>query len=291
MSETATTARRVIVHQDDIGMCHGANQAFLDLFPLGQVSAGSVMVPCPWFLEIAQAAANDPSLDLGVHLTLNSEMSLYKWRPLTSPSRAAGLTDENGYLWPDVASTRRHCHPDAAEAEMRAQVDRALANGMDVTHLDAHMGSTFAPEFCDAYVRVGRDYRLPILLTPTLSVYSARNHLEGADEGPYDDAVAYARELGFVLVDLVLETDWHRTTSAEETYQALYASIQPGLTFMAMHFTAPGEIESIERGTSHIRTDEYELFRSDSFRQWLGGQGFELLGMRALRDDLRARWA
>jgi chitin disaccharide deacetylase len=289
MNEGATAARRVIIHQDDIGMCHGANQAFLDLFPLGQVGAGSVMVPCPWFLEIAQAAANDPSLDLGVHLTLNSEMQLYKWRPLTSPSRAAGLTDDNGYLWSDVASTRRHCHPDAAEAEMRAQVDRALANGVDVTHLDAHMGSTFAPEFCDAYVRLGRDYRLPILLTPTLSVYSARNHLEGADEAPFNDAVALARELGFVLVDLVLETDWHRTASAEETYQALYSSIQPGLTYMAMHFTAPGEIESIERGTSHIRTDEYALFRSESFRQWLDAQGFELLGMRALRDDLRAR--
>ena len=70
--------QRVVIHADDVGFCHGANRAFVELSKLGAITSGSVMVPCPWFTEIAQIAATDavsnaPSLDVGVHLTLTSE--------------------------------------------------------------------------------------------------------------------------------------------------------------------------------------------------------------------------
>ena len=161
----AKSRRRVVLHEDDVGMCHGANSAFLELVRLGVCSSGSVMVPCPWFLEIAEAAAADPSIDLGVHLTLNAEKRHYKWRPLTAPSPKSGLTDEHGFFHPDVATTRRKASPEAVETELRAQIDAAYAAGIDVTHLDAHMGAAFSPEFCDIYIRLGLEYRLPILLT------------------------------------------------------------------------------------------------------------------------------
>ena len=100
-------ARAVIPHVDDLGMCHGANRAFLDFARRGLVTCGSVMVPCPWFHEIAEAGAVDPSLDLGVHLTLTSEWEHYRWRPVSAVSRASGLIDPDGYFWRDVASLRR----------------------------------------------------------------------------------------------------------------------------------------------------------------------------------------
>src|SRR5918911_3709108 len=94
--------RAVILHVDDLAMCHGANRAYLELAAAGLVTCGSVMVPCPWFREIAEAA--DPKLDLGVHLTLTSEWPHYRWRPLSTASPASGLIDDEGYLWRDVAS-------------------------------------------------------------------------------------------------------------------------------------------------------------------------------------------
>ena len=96
--------------------------------------------------------------------------------------------------------------PTAVERELRAQVDRALAAGIDVTHLDAHMGSTLAPELCDVYLRLGRDYQLPVLMTTTLDAYSAKNHLEGATEDDYHPFVEQARQDGQPLFDVVLET-------------------------------------------------------------------------------------
>jgi predicted glycoside hydrolase/deacetylase ChbG (UPF0249 family) len=277
-------ARKVVVHQDDIGMCHGANQAFLELTSRGIVRSGSVMVPCPWFHEIARAALDDPTLDLGVHLTLNSEKPAYKWRPLTTPPAAAGLTDPNGFLWWDVASTRRHCDPAAAEVEMRAQVERALAAGIDVTHLDAHMGAALAPEFCGAYLRLGEEFDVPVLLTSQLAEYGPSEHLADADVAPYDATVARARALGFLVFDRVVETNWSRTTSAEEWYTALFTTMPPGLTFAAMHFNAPGDVEVIEPGSAHIRIAEYELFSDTAFCELLLALGIEFLGFRELRD-------
>ena len=84
-------ARALVLHIDDVGMCHGANVAFLELARSHSVTCGSIMVPCPWFREIASAAAQDPSLDLGVHLTLTSEWSQYRWGPLSTRSRTRPL--------------------------------------------------------------------------------------------------------------------------------------------------------------------------------------------------------
>src|SRR2546421_10608625 len=134
--------KRVVIHEDDVGMSHGANAAFVELSGLGTCSSGSVMVPCPWFPEAAEIAARDPRLDLGVHLTLTSEQKPYRWRPLTAPPPSAGMTDKFGYFWPDVPTARR-ASPAAVEAELRAQIETAVAAGIDITH----MGTAQMPEF------------------------------------------------------------------------------------------------------------------------------------------------
>ncbi|MEL6890254.1 MAG: ChbG/HpnK family deacetylase, partial [Actinomycetota bacterium] len=177
-------AQRMVIHADDVGFCHGANVAFVELSELGTITAGSVMVPCPWFTEIASIAAADadsrePTLDVGVHLTLTSEHRWYRWGPVSQPSRLAGLTDDIGNLWSTVAEVRAHAHPDAVEAEWRAQLDRALDAGIDVTHLDAHMGAALAPEWCDRYVALGAEYGVPALITSTFAGYGPQNHLRG----------------------------------------------------------------------------------------------------------------
>src|SRR5881275_3003167 len=157
-------ARAAILHVDDLGMCHAGNQAFLGLAARGLVTCGSVMVPCPWFREIAEAAAADPALDLGVHLTLTSEWEHYRWAPISTTSRASGLIDEDGYLWRDTASFRAHLVAEAAEAELRAQIEHATTAGLKPTHIDAHMAAAMLPELIDLHVRLAFDYGLvPVL--------------------------------------------------------------------------------------------------------------------------------
>jgi chitin disaccharide deacetylase len=248
------------------------------------------MVPCPWASEVAAAAATDPSLDLGVHLTLNAEQQWYRWRPVSQPPASAGLTDDDGYLWRTVAQVRANAHPDAVETEWRAQIDRALAWGVDVTHLDAHMGSALAPEWCDRYVAVGVEYGIPALITSTFAGYDPNNHLAGTTDEQFQAFVAQAAGAGMPVFGRVLETDFGRPRGGDHDYRAKLHSTAEALVYCAFHpcRPGPGEIEEIEPGSHHVRIDEYELFRSDEWLAWLRDQPFDVIGMRALRDEWRS---
>ena len=146
-------ARVLIPHLDDVAVGPGANRAFVELAGKGFVTTGSVMVPCAWFPEIVDLAKARPELDLGVHLTLTSESRACRWRPISTTAKVSGLIDDDGYMWPDVPALRRHAHKGAVAAECRAQVEAALAAGLDVTHLDTHMGAAAAPEFVEPHTQ------------------------------------------------------------------------------------------------------------------------------------------
>ena len=227
---------RIVLHQDDVGMCHGANIAFRELSALGSITSGSVMVPCPWFREAAEMAAANKSLDLGVHLTLTAEKEFYRWRPLTSASKLSGLVDDDGYMWRDVGSVRRNANIEAVALELRAQIDFALTSGFDVTHLDAHMGATLAPEFCAIYVALGVEYRLPVLITKSLSQYGPNNHITGVSDEQFAEFVVLAEDKRMPVFDRVLETNFGRPSSqslARDAYQEMFTKSKSGLTFAA----------------------------------------------------------
>lgn len=288
---------RIVIHEDDVAFCQGANDAFIELSRLGTVSAGSVMVPCPWFRDLAfRVAADEPigqaagrSIDLGVHLTLTSEHEGYRWAPITRPAVSAGLTDEHGDMWPRVHQVRERAHPDAVEEEWRGQIDRALAAGIDVTHLDAHMGAALAPEWCGRYVALGIEYGVPALITGTLDAYGPNNHLTGVAEETFAEFVRQARSAGMPVFDVVLETDFRRPRGAPVDYRAMLGSVTSELVYCAFHPCAPGpgEVERIDGEWWHVRTDEYGIFREDSWKAWLDDQPFEVIGMRELRDEFR----
>ncbi len=284
---------RLVIHADDVGMCHGANAAFVELSHRGGITSGSVMVPCPWFPEIAGLAASDDRLDVGVHLTLNAEKADYRWRPVSGLGKSSGLVDGDGYLWHSVADTRANAHPEAVETEWRAQIDTALAAGIDVTHVDAHMGSAFGPEWCDRYVNVGVDYDIPVLITRALSRYGPNNHLPDVNDADFDPFVAQATAAGMPVFDEVLETDFSRERSAPTAYEAMLTTPEVqahDLVFCAFHPNAPGpgEIEVIEPDTWHVRTDEHALFGTDEWLAFLDAAPFELTTMRELRAEYRA---
>lgn len=280
--------RALVIHEDDVGMTHGSNVAFRELSARGVVSSGSVMAPCPWFPETLAMAAAEPSLDLGVHLTLNSEKQPVKWRPLTRPPTSAGLTDEHGYFWPDPRSVRRNAEPEAVEAELRTQIEAAIAGGIDVTHLDAHCGAVMSPKLLPVYRRLGEDYDLPIVLMRRVTGGNPRPAGQPATSPEFDQAVDEAEARGEPVFDLFFETPWDRTAEAEPVYRDAIAGVPEGISFFAFHFNAPGDFEAVEPEFARFRTDEYALFSSGKVERMLADYGVELIGMREIRDRRRA---
>lgn len=110
----------------------------------------------PWFREIADAACAEFSLAVGVHLTLTSEWDACRWPPISTVSRVSGLIDGECYFWRDLDSVRRHLVPEAAEMELQAQVDRAIAFDIRLTYIDVHMAVVMLPDLLNAMCGLGR---------------------------------------------------------------------------------------------------------------------------------------
>jgi chitin disaccharide deacetylase len=280
--------RIVIPHLDDVAVGHGANRAFVDLAGGGFVTTGSVMVPCPWFPEIAQLAKEQPELDLGVHLTLTSESRRCRWRPISTTARISGLIDPDGFMWPDVPALRRHARKGAVEAECRAQIETALAAGLDVTHLDTHMGAAAAPEFADIYIALGREYRLPVLLTRHVASYTGVLDLGPVDPEFYRQLIRRLDTDGLPLIDRFAMGLALRQHGCEQAYRQMVGEASPGVTYLSLHCSTPGEVERMHPSDGAWRIAEYELCREPGFLAWVADQDVELIGFRAIRDRYRA---
>ncbi|HUP50477.1 MAG TPA: ChbG/HpnK family deacetylase, partial [Thermoanaerobaculia bacterium] len=107
-------AKLLIVHADDLGMAHSVNAASFRALETGLVNSASIMVPCPWLPEVAAYARRNPGADLGIHLTLTSEWTSFRWGPLLGANRVPSLLDGSGYLY-------------LTESEAAAKIDPAEA--------------------------------------------------------------------------------------------------------------------------------------------------------------------
>ncbi len=275
--------RAVVPHVDDLGASHGANRAFLELAAQGLVTCGSVMVPGAWFREIAEAAAADSSLDIGVHLTLTSEWRTCRWAPVSTVSQASGLIDPDGYFWPDLDSVRRHLVPEAAEIELRMQIERAVAAGLRPTHVDAHMAAAMLPGLLDAHVRLGREHGLVPVLPRSIGW--------APDPPSYRNAVAALDAAGDPVFDHCRGTLAVDRDGLEDGWRTLIAELPSGITHLALHCTVPGDFEAMAPAHAGWRHAEYELLASGFLRDLCAAGGVGVTGTRAAqRLWLDADW-
>lgn len=284
-------ARLVIFHADDVGMCHGSNQAFLDLFAAGIVRCGSVMVPCPWSSEILALAPERPELDLGVHLTLNSEWGRYRWGPVSTRDQASGLIDPAGNFWPQPAMTAATLDPAAGSAELRAQIEIARAAGLEFTHLDTHMGAALLPELFSTYLELAFEYRVPVLAPRGLDAYTRSFRPSGMDDAAFVRLVAELEARGMPLVDTFRITPGYHADDAEggraELYEAILHDLPPGITYFSLHPNRPGDIETIDPERSFWRTFEYQYFQSNRLRSFLEREEIVPIGYQEIFEVMR----
>ncbi len=281
--------RAVILHADDVGMSHAHNVGFAEVIETGIVTSGSVMVPGPWFPEAAAYARAHPALDLGVHLCLNSEFTTYRWGPVVSADRVPSLVDGDGYFWPSTSETLDHVDPRDVQVELRAQIERALRSGIDVTHLDAHMGTVMMEGLLPIYVDLGRQYRLPLFFPrPTAEMLEEIGHPEVIPELEQLLESLDSRHL-FTVDHVELRSLSFDPADADTHYRKVISELEPGVTHFLIHPARMSEeLEAITPDSCRQRDAERRIFSSAQTHRWLEEQGVERIGYRRVRDALRA---
>lgn len=284
----AATDRVAVVHADDIGMCHAANEGAFEALEQGVVTCGSIMVPCPWFPEAAaRARANPGAYDLGVHLTLNSEWSHYRWGPVAGRRAVPSLLDDEGYLPRTSVEVAQRAKPAEVELELRTQIETALAAGVDVTHLDAHMGTAFFPPFLDVYAKLAQEFRVPAMAVVPDRQALARAGLAGAT-----DTIRRVVELlsadGLPILDAIDANSLGFAPGEGEAHtRGRLAGLGAGVTYFIIHPARESEELRAIAPDHHARSFEHEFYGSPRGRTALAEAGIRTVGMRALRDLLR----
>lgn len=284
-------ARVVIFHADDLGMCHAHNAAFADILAVQPTACGSVMAPAPWFNELADLARTHLLADIGVHTTLTSEWRTYRWGPLTTRDPASGLLDAEGCFWANVADVHAHVDVAAAAIELRAQVERALAAGIDVTHIDTHMGAISHPALWAIYISLAIEFRVPALLPRLNKEQMDRFGLSAAEGETLLRQVDELERSGQLpIIDHVISLYGGSAGNRLQQYQEAIAQLPPGVTHFLYHAARPGpEIEAIApRDDWPARVADWEVFANPDFYAWLARRDVHVIGYRLLREALRA---
>lgn len=281
--------RLVIIHTDDIGMCHASVQAFMDLWRFGTITSAAVMVPCPWFPAVAQICRENPAIDMGVHATLNSEWESYRWGPISTREAGSGLLDESGYFHQWHQAVYDNAKPEAVEREVNAQIERALTAGIDVTHVDSHMGTIMSPLFIQSYIQSAASRLLPSMLPRTDAQGLEMMGTSAEELQAYAPIMQQLETMGLPMVNGLLSMPLNEPSEITQMEMAkdILGNLPVGITHFVLHPSLDTtELRSIAPDWES-RVANYNVFMSDELKIFLEREDFKLIGYRQIRDAMR----
>ncbi len=276
-------AKVVIFHVDDAGMSYSSNVGTLKAMTEGLATSCSIMMPCSWVPHFKHLMDENPNLDAGVHLTLTSEWEHYRWGPVAGKAQTPGLVDAEGCMWDSVEEVVTNASPDEVDKEIRAQIDRAEAMGISITHLDSHMGTLFAnPFFTARYVQAGIEKGIPVLMPGGhLQYISQESDLPTA---LIQRTAAKLWEAGLPVIDDVFAAtyDWKKEDKTAKFIEIL-GGMEPGILEVILHCTEPSDVFAHISTSSETRKGDLNAMLDPKLEAFIEEEGIILTTWRELK--------
>jgi chitin disaccharide deacetylase len=272
-------SKLLIINADDLAMSHSENDASLTALDQKLVTSATVMVPAPWFGEVAAYAKTHPDADLGLHLTLTAEWQTFRWGPVTPRNLVPSLVGPDGNFYATTEEFAQHAKVNEVEIEVRAQIERAKSMGLDPTHLDAHMHALYAtPQLFAVLRKVAREYKLPIRM--------ARNEQVFRDLLPYVDAADPFPDAIFSPQGDVQPAGW------KDYYLNVVKNLEPGVTELFVHLAHDdAEMRAVTVNytvwDAAWRQRDVDVISSPEFKKALADNHVILIGWRQIQRLIR----
>jgi predicted glycoside hydrolase/deacetylase ChbG (UPF0249 family) len=262
-------ARLLIINVDDFGMCHSSNMASAGALTEGIASSTTLMAPCPWASHAMQLLREHPKIPFGVHLTLVSEFSGYRWGPLASKSSVPSLVDESGFFfrYDRIPELLAQASLAELEVEFRTQIDAVLVAHLEPTHLDWHcIADGGREDIFELTLALAKEYGFALRVHGR--AHADRLRHEGLPVSDYD----------------VLDSYHMGSDDKSARYVQLLRELPPGLTEWAVHPSlGNAESQALEPDTWQIRRADFDFLISPEGRDILEEEGIVLLDFRALQ--------
>lgn len=267
----------LIIHADDIGVSHSVNKASFQAFQSGAISSGSIMVPCPWLLEVAAFAKANPQFDLGLHLTLTAEWEQYKWDGVASSNTIPSLLNDQQHFYDNTAAVRAHAKAEEVRIEIQAQIDYAKQLGIQPTHLDSHMGAlSVRPDIAQVYLEVGAKNKIPVFLPKRLQPL--------VDSMDFDQKNLTWVDRYYMLDGTTLEpSNW------PDFYLDVVNNLEVGLNVLLVHLGEDNEeLQAVTINHPAFgatwRALDLEVLESDAFKTLLKKNNIKVIQWRDIKN-------
>lgn len=152
--------KQLIVNADDFGLHPLINAGIIKGHQEGFITSTSLMPSAPCWQEAVRLAKENPRLGIGVHLTLVGGV------PSVLPKeKVSSLLDDDGLFLPDYVAFAKRYYSGAVrrselEAELRAQLERALSCGVNITHIDSHQHTHVLPGINSLVLKLSNEYNI-----------------------------------------------------------------------------------------------------------------------------------
>ena len=264
----------LLLHCDDAGMCPEANAAVQNYLGKGFLHSAAVMMPCPGAKAMINWAKGHPAEDIGLHLTLTSEWSHYRWGPVSDPSKVPGLIDPDGKLWHEVPDVAMHASAAEVETEIRAQIEESIAMGYRPSHIDTHMGTLYAtPGYVKAFFKVAEAYHIPAnVIDLTYPEVAEKFKQQGYPVN--DEVIKSVSDYKMPRLDNFTSVGEGKTYEEKRAnFFKLVESLREGLTEIIFHPSVPTENMKTITGTWQQRGWEGDLFADPIVIQFFKDKG------------------
>ena len=246
------------------------------------------MVPCPWFPAVAQMCRENPEMDMGVHATFNAEWESYRWGPVSTREAGSGLMDEAGYFHQWHQAVYDHAKPEEVEKEINAQIERALAAGIDVTHVDSHMGTIMNPLFIQSYIQAAASRRLPNMLPRTNAKGIEMMGIDEEELRSYAPIMINSKSMGIPMLEGIVSMPLEHAEDHMGVAKKLFSGLPSGITHFILHpsIDTP-ELRAICPDWK-ARVANYKAFMSDGLKKFFEQEDIKLIGYRQIRNAMRS---